>query len=57
MFLQPKQGTKGKNQILEENKQTLNFYLYIIAGANVSVPLMMPNLAYLENWSHVGVMM
>lgn len=30
-----KQGTKGQKQILEENKQTLNFYLYIILGVNV----------------------
>ena len=43
MFLSPffqqkgKQGTKGQKQILEENKQTLNFYLYIILGVNVSI--------------------
>ncbi|CAG5135288.1 unnamed protein product, partial [Candidula unifasciata] len=30
-----KQGTKGKKQIAEENKSTLNFYLYIICGVNV----------------------
>ena len=32
-----KQATKGQKQILEENKQTLNFYLYIILGVNVSI--------------------
>ena len=29
-----KQGTKGQKQIVEENKATLNFYLYVICGAN-----------------------
>ena len=31
-----KQGTKGQKQILEENRGTLNFYLYIISACNVS---------------------
>uniref|UniRef100_A0A0B6ZK41 Transmembrane protein 208 n=1 Tax=Arion vulgaris TaxID=1028688 RepID=A0A0B6ZK41_9EUPU len=30
-----KQATKGKKQIAEENKSTLNFYFYIICGANI----------------------
>lgn len=30
-----KQGTKGQKQILEENRSTLNFYLYIISGCNI----------------------
>ncbi|XP_066290634.1 transmembrane protein 208-like isoform X1 [Branchiostoma lanceolatum] len=29
-----KQGTKGQKQIVEENKATIKFYLYVIAGAN-----------------------
>ncbi|RUS69138.1 hypothetical protein EGW08_023099, partial [Elysia chlorotica] len=29
-----KQATKGKKQIAEENKTTLNFYFYIISGVN-----------------------
>ncbi len=29
-----KQGTKGQKQIVEDNKATLNFYLYVICGAN-----------------------
>ncbi|GFN86004.1 transmembrane protein 208-like [Plakobranchus ocellatus] len=29
-----KQGTKGKKQIAEENKATLNFYLYVVSGVN-----------------------
>ena len=39
LFFQPKGkvGTKGQKQIVEENKDTLNFYLYIIGGVNVSV--------------------
>ena len=32
-----KQGTKGQKQILEENKSTLQFYLYVISGVNVSI--------------------
>lgn len=31
-----KAGTKGKKQILEENRETLRFYLRIILGASVS---------------------
>jgi hypothetical protein len=30
-----KQGTRGKKQIAEENKSTLNFYFYIICAANI----------------------
>lgn len=29
-----KEGTKGQNQIVEENKETLKFYLYMVLGAN-----------------------
>lgn len=31
-----KQGTKGQKQILEENKETLKFYQYMILGANAA---------------------
>ena len=38
LFYQPKgkQGTRGAKQIAEENKETLNFYIKVIAGVNVS---------------------
>ena len=37
-FSQPKgkPGTKGQKTIVIENEATLKFYLYVMAGANVS---------------------
>ena len=36
-----KQGTKGQKQIYEENKETLQFYFYMISGVNLVYSLIL----------------
>lgn len=45
-----KQGTKGAKQIVEENKATLKFYLYMIMGCAVAYFLLQLLFGSLTTW-------
>ncbi|XP_063704283.1 transmembrane protein 208 [Culicoides brevitarsis] len=48
-----KQGTKGAKQIVEENKATLKFYLYMISGSAVAYFLLQLIFGSLSSWGTI----